>query len=216
MVITRGYLEYDRLDDIGAMLLHFHSNRPSFERLDIRDCLKEYKRPFTPNRSNVFLVSSWHAIWLGSGQALNNSIYGSASILNSTVVDQWDVQQCWSQRSEEHCKLQFSPIIMIVVIICNFIKLVSMAWIAWRKDPEPLVTLGDAIASFMTTEDKYWKGRCLADVNYFRPKRAQEKRSARWRLFRPSWKITPMKWALARTFWYNVVSRRRRLFCYSM
>ncbi|KAI4216696.1 MAG: hypothetical protein LQ351_001185 [Letrouitia transgressa] len=217
----------DELYDIGDLLQYFHSNRLSFERLNTSDCYDEYKRPFITDRSNLFIVSSWNASQFGPGyasiqnahvKARGGSEYGildgTYGLMDRPVIDQWDIQQCWSQRSEEHCKLQFSPIIMIVVIICNLFKLVSMAWTAWRKDSEPLVTLGDALASYMTTEDKYWKGSCLANINNLGLERAQGKRSTHRRLFGPVWKTTPIKWAPARKFWFSAVTGRRWLFCY--
>jgi len=58
------------------------------------------------------------------------------------------IQYCLSQPVQEHCKLQFSLAIMVVVVLCNLVKAVCMGFIVWRKDPEPLVTLGDALSSF--------------------------------------------------------------------
>ena len=86
----------------------------------------------------------------------------SASTGSSWLFQQWDVQFCLSEQVEEHCKLQFSIAIMIFVICCNSIKLVCMFWIIRKRDSEPLVTLGDAIASFLDTPDQTTLNACLA------------------------------------------------------
>lgn len=65
------------------------------------------------------------------------------------VADVTDIQYCFSRPVEEHCKLQFSLAIMIVVIVCNLMKTICMSLSAWKQDPEPPVTLGDAVASFL-------------------------------------------------------------------
>ena len=101
------------------------------------------------------------------------NLKSAASNMASSYLQHWDVSYCWSQRVEEHCKLQFSPVIMIIVIICNLIKLISMAWVAWKQDCEPLVTLGDAIASFLDCEDTTSRRLCLAGENRFRDEKAR-------------------------------------------
>ncbi|KAL6712992.1 hypothetical protein ACLMJK_009388 [Lecanora helva] len=85
---------------------------------------------------------------------------------NSTVISAWDIHYCWSRLEEEHCQLQYSLLIMIVVSICNAVKLGCMVRIAWRQDSEPLITLGDALVSFLNLPDKTTSGRCLASTDH--------------------------------------------------
>ena len=102
----------------------------------------------------------------------NDTGYAAGSredlISGNPLFKTYSVEHCLSQRVEEHCKLQFSSIIMAVVIVCNLIKVCSMAYITWRQDPEPLVTIGDAILSFLHQEDRTTYGLCLAYHEYFR------------------------------------------------
>ena len=95
----------------------------------------------------------------------------AASSYRSDAFEDQDVQYCLSQRAEEHCKLQFSAIIMVIVVVCNLIKLGCMGYVAWRQDPEPLITLGDAVESFLAREDTTTRGVCLAGEAYFRHER---------------------------------------------
>lgn len=56
---------------------------------------------------------------------------------------------------------------MIVVIVCNFCKLIVTGYISWKRPPEPLVTIGDAVASFLDEPDLTTKGNCLAEKRRF-------------------------------------------------
>ena len=99
-----------------------------------------------------------------------------ANLSNSQYLPQY----CLSVPTEEHCKLQFSLAIMIVVIVCNLIKTVCMSTIAWKQDAEPLVTLGDAVASFMDRPDVTTKGNCIAGNTQFQKSRSWESLSRKW------------------------------------
>lgn len=121
------------------------------------------------------------------------------SLLNETKENETRVQYCLSKREEEHCKLQFSLAIMIVVIICNLIKTICMSSIAWKQDLEPLVTLGDAIASFLDRPDVTTDGNCIAGKTQFRKGR--------------SWGLHLSRWNPKLLRWCRAASLRRWLFC---
>lgn len=87
-------------------------------------------------------------------------------------LDGLRVEYCLSQPVEEHCRVQLSIVIMIIVIICNLIKMLIMGYIAWRRPSEPLITLGDAVASFSDDPDMTTKGNCLAGATRFQQDRA--------------------------------------------
>ena len=114
------------------------------------------------------------------------------SFLNGTRI-----QYCLSQPVEEHCKLQFSLAIMIVVIVCNLIKTSCMGMIAWKQDPEPLVTLGDAIASFLERPDVTSRGNCIVGKTLFEHSR--------------TWGLHLSRWDPRRLRWFRAASQRRWL-----
>lgn len=82
-------------------------------------------------------------------------------------ADRICIQYCLSVPVEEHCELQVSLAIIIVVIICNLIKVICMSIIALSQDTEPLVTLDDAIASFLDRPDLTTQGNCIAEKARF-------------------------------------------------
>ena len=109
------------------------------------------------------------------------------------------IQYCLSKRVEEHCKLQFSLVVMIVVIICNLMKTICMSTIAWKQDPEPLVTLGDAIASFLDLPDVTTEGNCIAEKTWFKQGR--------------TWGLHLSRWDPKRLRWFRAASQRRWIIC---
>ena len=114
-----------------------------------------------------------------------------------TVLSSFDY--CLSKRVREHCKLQFSLTIILVVIVCNMIKTVCMAMISWKQDPEPLVTLGDAIASFLDRPDVTTKRNCIAGRTRFE--------DANYR------GILVSRWHTQHLRWFRAASRKRWIVC---
>jgi hypothetical protein len=77
------------------------------------------------------------------------------------------IDYCLSERVEEHCKLQFLVQVMAAVIICNLLKVLCMFLTVWKYKTETLVTVGDAIASFLDKPDPTTEGRCLSSKEDF-------------------------------------------------
>jgi hypothetical protein len=71
------------------------------------------------------------------------------------------VTSCYSQTTVGHCKLKFNISIIIIVIICNATKAICMFLTVWNAKEYPLVTLGDAIASFLEVSDPTTRNMCL-------------------------------------------------------
>lgn len=121
--------------------------------------------------------------WSESNFEICNNVTTQAGCFTSFTevfdLQNW-LQYCLYVPAEEHCKLQFSLIIMIVVIVCNLIKTVCMSMIVWKQDPEPLVTLGDAIASFLDRSDMTTEGNCTAGKGRFEKSKSWDLLSRRW------------------------------------
>ena len=76
------------------------------------------------------------------------------------------VEYCYSLPTTEHCKLQVSKSLLIVVTTLNLFKaaLILACVFGWRDEP-PLLTVGDAIASFVDRPDVSTEGVCLLTRN---------------------------------------------------
>ncbi|KAL4966624.1 uncharacterized protein BDV14DRAFT_207919 [Aspergillus stella-maris] len=84
-------------------------------------------------------------------------------------VEGFKVDYCLAQRTPERCTLEYSLPLAIVVIGANFVKagLIVGAAVMLRGKGSPLLTVGDAIASFLRVRDEDSRGRGLlgrADV----------------------------------------------------
>lgn len=83
------------------------------------------------------------------------------------VADQWstggfDVDHCLSEPVESQCHLHFSLILMAVVLAFNVLKVISIAYVTFRLGEAPLVTVGDALQSFLRHPDRTTEGMSLA------------------------------------------------------
>lgn len=107
------------------------------------------------------------------------------------------IQYCLGHPVEERCKLQFSLPIVIIVIVCNLMMTICMSIIVWKRDPEPLVTLGDAIASFLDRPDVSTEGNCIVGKTRFETRRYWDLLASRW---------DPRRW-------FRAASSRRWLVC---
>ena len=108
------------------------------------------------------------------------------------------VDHCLSKPVEERCRLQFSVVIMIVVIICNLIKTICMLLTLFYHRLQPLVTLGDAISSFLENRDPTTANMCLVGKTSF---------------LQGSWGFHSGTWESYRHFWFSAASQRRWLIC---
>ena len=88
---------------------------------------------------------------------------------------------------------------MIIVVICNLIKGVCVGLIAWNTDPQPLVTVGDAITSFLDEPDATTRNKCnIAKTRFEGSNR---------------WQYIPTEWRPMRRRWFRAASNRRCFVC---
>jgi hypothetical protein len=98
----------------------------------------------------------------------------SIRVTGDTIYSNWQgdvdeqVDYCLSQPAEESCKLQFSLLIAIIVILLNISKAVIMLILAFGLQETRVQTIGDAIASFLIQPDHMLNGHCLYDESNFK------------------------------------------------
>jgi len=153
----------------------------TWERLENKACVEAYSNLFLSSRRNVVLVSSnrndsnsiltygamdithgagdenW---WLcsklkndGGHMTCNPDDYVSSA--GAWSVYDYPIEYCLSERVESTCSLSFSENIMYVVVAFNALKVLMMIWVLLRYNAEHiLVSVGDAAASFMESQDQ--------------------------------------------------------------
>ncbi|KAK5050551.1 hypothetical protein LTR84_003832 [Exophiala bonariae] len=82
-------------------------------------------------------------------------------IANQWTFKTFPVAFCMSEIVPETCSYSGNVPIVSVVIICNAIKVGVMLFVALCLRDDPLITIGDAIESFLNHTDETTKGHCL-------------------------------------------------------
>ncbi|KAL4807026.1 hypothetical protein BDV18DRAFT_159248 [Aspergillus unguis] len=120
-------------------------DRPDYARLyDLRD---ESDGQLRADLSNASLWDN--STWAENVQILGHQVQCDGNeqrVLRS-------IQSCLSMPAEELCQLVVSPPICIIVICCNAIKLLCILLTARDPRTNVLLTVGDAIASFLMRPD---------------------------------------------------------------
>ncbi|KAK6536919.1 hypothetical protein TWF281_001126 [Arthrobotrys megalospora] len=72
------------------------------------------------------------------------------------------VEGCLATPTQEHCKIRFQGLLMLVVVVSNLAKLIAiLTTISLYGDRQILATVGDACDSFLTRPEPLSKGMCL-------------------------------------------------------
>ena len=174
-----GYQEHEDYIGLIKRIQHFREPGAKVEKLDNKACFETYAADFVSSRTDVLLVASlnntipqknsvldyWPLQEPHFYTATNASVLHGCDISPNCNKDRtisvadilhrgfYPIDHCLSRPVEEQCKVQFNMIIMVIVIVCNLIKTTVMGLISWKQPVEPLVTLGDAIASFLDEPD---------------------------------------------------------------
>ena len=57
------------------------------------------------------------------------------------TIDGNPIEQCPSEQVEQSCTLQFGFVIMIIVLLCDFVKTYCMGLIAWKLSSVPILSV---------------------------------------------------------------------------
>jgi len=138
------------------------SLRAVFNAFDFRYWMIAQSINYNFNDSRTMLGNQWEpASWIYSTEySLSGKTCSQAAALQNTgswevTPRDFEIDHCLIQSIEESCTLQYSLPILIILLICEVVKLASMlstlhlAVTKLRPDQEPLATIGDAIASFL-------------------------------------------------------------------
>lgn len=101
------------------------------------------------------IISEWPDPEAMDANALVWPPNGFAALRNITI------EGCLSEIVPESCQLFINIPICVIVIVCNLIKLTCMFFAARENRDEVLVTIGDAIASFLQRPDPNTANECM-------------------------------------------------------
>lgn len=173
--------------DAFERLEYLQTHSSSLQNLDKEACLRAYRKDFvtdqrdllvvSPASSNNSLLRYWSAGYLDGNYSDEGLPYAWAcmSLAPGPVnigqkydvrpkdwkIDGLPVEYCLSKSAEESCELHCSLAIVIAVLACNLIKVLCLGLVTWMPSSTPLLTLGDAIASFLSERDPATANNCL-------------------------------------------------------
>lgn len=208
--------------------MQLQQSHARLERLENKACIQEYGKDIVSNRKNILAITSEVTLdtdtvlgsldsgitnmesywWLCSAES---PLPGrcdltelAASSYSWNITDyHFPIKYCLSERAQERCRLQFSLRMMVVVIICNIVKVVCMSLTLWKRKTDPLVTVGDAVASFLEKPDPMTLGMCLSSKQDF------SSRSGWAQVSLPTHQHAPRLWEPIRLRWFRAASIKR-------
>ncbi|PUU76467.1 hypothetical protein B9Z19DRAFT_1194727 [Tuber borchii] len=207
-----------------------NASAASYQDWTPSQCADLYNRDFVSNRRNLFLITdhtpntkynntlldiSWVTSkyippnrWMcfsskcDPGAVVSDLANGRPWLVIIRTGEQVEITGCKSEITKEKCKVQFSLGIMIVVICCNLVKACSMVITVVRSREPTLVTLGDAVDSFLRIPDPTTMGICFADRQFIKKEWKHGRRTG------------PSQWKQRQVQrWWTSVSKTRWITC---
>lgn len=91
------------------------------------------------------------------------SYYGGTLEVDHTRLQ---VSHCLAEPLQQTCRIGISTRLLLVVLICVVVKAIAALAVTWTLSHQPdesLVTIGDALASFIRNPDSNTRGSCICD-----------------------------------------------------
>ncbi|KAL1622004.1 hypothetical protein SLS56_008948 [Neofusicoccum ribis] len=101
---------------------------------------------------------SWICFGNGRTGPINSTDSGNCDPLEEKGRPTWrpfgyNISGCYSHTYEEHCKLEMASQLAIMVVVITFAQALVLLLLAFIPRPTPLLTIGDAISSFLEDPD---------------------------------------------------------------
>jgi hypothetical protein len=174
---------------VPATVMHASANANNLTRLENRECIQVYSAPFQISHRGLLLVTKdalpdipkavqWKSYcvnkggWMCGQECIPATIYSQGSARSETPCPppadpaNWKVQSstidhCLSEKLDQQCEVLVVPLFMCIVSIFNFIKAAILFHAFLFIKENPIMTIGDAIASFLENGDITTEGLCL-------------------------------------------------------
>ncbi|KAJ0421352.1 hypothetical protein BJY00DRAFT_111398 [Aspergillus carlsbadensis] len=147
---------------------------------------EEVYRPLQGMSPHTWMCSLWDSC------SASDAAQGTWSIRGYTV------KSCQSELVPQYCRLQYSLPLTIAVIVANLVKAVVLCYMSFSSSDPPMLTTGDAVASFLHRPDSFTVGRCLLS--------ARDARDSRYSSDKHIYK--PLAFQGKRERWYSSVPKR--------
>lgn len=150
VMVFLGHETADQADDI----VDYGTASASYEWICIDNTTMIY--PHFPNLT-------WHNYTICDPLRIERDMQNEALEWRNWTIGERKVNNCLSRLQSPRCRLQFSFVLLAIVISCNVIQLCLMLLTVICLKRTTLVTLGDTISSFLLEPDATTRSRCWLD-----------------------------------------------------
>jgi len=109
------------------------------------------------------------------------------------------VKYCLAEPAQEHCSLEVLPELLLVVLVCNTLKIVLFCIVLRYRSFHPVAIIGDAISSFLESSDGTTVGLGPITAKDARKRGAKCLRHGSAEIRKQPWKSTRKGWGRAAT-----------------
>ena len=115
-------------------------------------------------------------------------------------ADHWSpfnetVNYCLSEPAVHECRLYANFLLILVVVCTNIIQIIALVVVILRSKSRPLLTIGDALSSFLEDPDGSTRDMCLASSHHFRLLNYEKR----------EWRPLLTCWVPKKRFWCSTV-----------
>ncbi|EFR01229.1 hypothetical protein MGYG_04233 [Nannizzia gypsea CBS 118893] len=173
--------------------LYNRARNGTLEKLDNAACIDTYTKTYRNSYANLLLVTDnphnysaytyvgyqevyrpvtgYPLHWICPDE-YDSQATGCQSYFTNTapeaIATHWKVltqsiRYCLVEVTQPHCKLQYSLPLTLVVMVFIVIKAITICYVAITIDA-PILTIGDAISSFLEKPDITVRGKCLLSM----------------------------------------------------
>lgn len=156
-----------RMTRLEILALQDLARRDALDNLTATDCLGKFGGVFESEYQSVLLVTDVES----PGSALVQTARASTSQgkfrtikdgLAVAKVGERSIQFCLAQKADEQsCRVSLNGSLLGIVSLLNLASVVSMAVVLFKPSFDPLVSLGDAVRSFLQHPDPTTRDSCL-------------------------------------------------------
>ncbi|KAH8893217.1 hypothetical protein GQ53DRAFT_821934 [Thozetella sp. PMI_491] len=156
-----------RLTRLDILALQDLAARNQLVNLTTAKCTQQFSGAFQTDFRAALLVTnreSTASSLLQTANAASLANFRSVDSTNALDLDGAAVLYCLAQESgaeEQTCSVSLNGSLLGIVCVLNLIIVICAVFALTKRSFEPLVTLGDAIASFLKDPDPTTRGCCL-------------------------------------------------------
>ncbi|KAB5525714.1 hypothetical protein GE09DRAFT_1257422 [Coniochaeta sp. 2T2.1] len=195
-----------RMSRLDVLSLQDLASRNRLINLTTSDCLTQLGTPYQSDFQSILLVTNTDS----TTSSLVQTASASSSTNHLSLFDQAPARFCLAQPSDaaQTCNVNLNGTLLGVVVFLNLVTVIVFATVLFRRSFRPLVSLGDALSSFLQHPDPTTSGSCLMTKPDVRQERWGLREAKFWVPRNHFWFRTPSvsRWCLTAVFWATPVA----------